>query len=230
MTASFPAFTGNCPRNVSKDAKYSIRARGGGDSVVTLTYEAANGERWYPSTRDHPDLVAAVNSVKLAQGQAPGGQFYINEYGQVLVPVADGTYYVATESYDAPLEFQFEGKTLSGLGVDLEGRPLEPGDLWVGPHPGIPYKLRAGGGDIYYASHPRPFVERKMWLSGPVGPDAARALASRIQQVKGWHGGRFYINEWWEMFAPVDGRGSLEYRYIGHLDESDRTSWFPKCS
>ncbi|WP_075164973.1 hypothetical protein [Chthonomonas calidirosea] len=57
--------------------------------------------------------------------------------------------YLAGE-YDRPLEFEFEGKKLTGDAVDLEGRRLEPGDEWEGPHPGIPYRLAAGGRDIYY--------------------------------------------------------------------------------
>ncbi len=227
MPQSFPVFTGNCPKNVSKDAKYSIRSLAG-ESVVTLTYITDDGERWLATTQNHPELVEIVNAVKTAMGDAPRGQFYINEYGQVIVPVAQGTYYLAEENYDVPLEFEFEGKVLSGGGVDFDGRALAPGDLWTGPHPGIPYVLKAGGGDIFYRSHPRPFVTKDVKLSSAVGADAARALANRIQQVKGWRGGRFYVNEWWEVFAPVDGGLGLEYRYIGHLDESDRDTWFPK--
>src|SRR6266540_3593163 len=183
MTQSFPLFTGNCPKNVSKDAKYSIRSVAG-DAVVTLTYVTDDGERWLATTQNHPELVEMVNAVKTTMGDAPKGQFYINEYGQVIVPVADGTYYLADENYDAPLEFEFEGKVLSGRGVDLDGRTLDPGDLWTGPHPGIPYILKAGGGDIYYRSHPRPFVTKDVKLSALVGSDAANALADRIQQVK----------------------------------------------
>jgi hypothetical protein len=226
MTQPFPVFKGNCPKNVSKDAKYSVRSIGG-ESVVTLTYMTADGERWLATAppASHRDLVAMVNAVKTTMGDAPNGPFYVNEYGQVIVPVADGTYYLA-DQYDAPLEFKFEGKILSGRGVDLDGRALEPGDLWTGPHPGIPYVLTAGGGDIYYRSQPRPLVTKDVRLSSSVGADRARAMADRIQGVKGWQGGRFYVNEWWEIFGPVDGGGGLEYRYIGHLDETD--PWFPK--
>lgn len=222
----FPLFTGNCPKNVSKDAKYSVRSLAG-EAVVTLTYVTDQGERWLATTQDHGELVELVNAVKTTMGNAPNGQFYINEYGQVIVPVGDGTYYLAGENYDVPLEFTFEGSVLSGRGVDLDGRALDPGDLWTGPHPGIPYVLKAGGGDVYYRSHPRPFVTKDVKLSALIDPYDARAFANRIQCVKGWQGGRFYVNEWWEIFAPVDGSQGLEYRYIGHLDESD--PWFPKA-
>lgn len=46
-------------------------------------------------------------------------------------------------------------------------------------------------------------------------------MAQRIGRVKGWNGGRFYVNEWKEIFAPVNESTGLEYRYIGHLDDDD---------
>jgi hypothetical protein len=196
--------------------------------VVALTYVSSDGERWFATTKDHPVLVEMVNRVKTDMGDAPNGPFYINEYGQVLVPVGEGaTYYLAGE-YDMPLRFRFEEKILSGEGIDLDGRPLEPGDVWTGPHPGIPYRLKAGRSDVYYRSYPRPMVEKQVHLSAAVGLNAAQALAARIRRVKGWVGGRFYVNEWREIFAPVEGREGWEYRYIGHLEEAE--PWFPKPS
>ena len=93
-------------------------------------------------------------------------------------------------------------------GCNLAGREFEPGDDWTGPHPGIPYVLKAGGGDVYYESVPRKDVTKKVVLSAHIGSDAARAFASRIQGVKGWAGGRFYVNEWREIFAPVASAGA----------------------
>jgi len=225
MKTTFPLFTGNCPKNVSKDAKYAIRS-GPTGPVVALTYISANQERWFATTKDHPDLVAMVNRVKTEMGDAPNGPFYINEYGQVLVPVGEGATYYQPGEYDMPLRFRFEGNVLSGEGIDLDGRPLKPGDIWTGPHPGIPYQLKAGRPDIYYRSSPRPNVETQIFLSAVVGADAAAATAERIRRVKGWNGGRFYLNEWREMFAPVNGREDLVYQYIGHLEGTE--PWFPK--
>jgi hypothetical protein len=225
MNSNFPAFRGNCPRNVSKDAKYAIRS-GYSGPVVALTYVSAEEERWFATTEDHPDLVEMVNRVKTELGDAPNGPFYINEYGQVIVPVGSSADYYLAGDYDMPLRFEFEGNLLSGDGIDLAGRPLNPGDLWTGPHPGIPYQLKAGGSDVYYRMYPRPGVEKRVRLSAAIGSEAAMTFARRIQGVKGWQGGRFYINEWWELFGPVAAPSGYEYRYIGHLDEND--PWFPK--
>jgi hypothetical protein len=225
MESQIQVFGGNCPKNVSKDAKYAIRSDRG-ELVVALTYVSAIGERWFATTDDHPDLVEMVNRVKTQMGDAPNGPFYINEHGQVIVPAGpSATYYLAGE-YDMPLRFEFEDTILSGEGLDLDGRVLEPGDLWTGPHPGIPYQLMAGQRDIYYKAFPRPYVETRPRLSAAIGVGPASAFADRIQAVKGWRGGRFYVNEWREIFAPVSGRDGLEYRYIGHLQLDD--PWFPK--
>jgi hypothetical protein len=219
----FPVFRGNCPRNVSKDAKYSVRS-GKTGPLIGLTFCTNDDERWYMTTESHPGLVAMVNAVKTAHGNPPNGSFYINEYKQVIVPVADcDTYYLAG-TYDKPLRFEFEGKTLSGEPVDMAGNPLSPGQEWAGPHPGIPYVLAAGGKDAYFISWPRPAVKKQVKLSKAVGADAANEIASMIRSVKGFNGGRFYVNEFQSIFAPVKEGTEWRYLYIGSLALEH---WFP---
>ena len=121
MAGSYTPYQGNCPKNVNQDAKYVIRSNRG-EAVVAVTYVATNQERWLATTEEHPDLVQIVNSIKVEEGGSPNGPFYINEYGQVIVPVGEGaTYYLAEEEYDMPLRFEFEGNVISGEGVDLQG-------------------------------------------------------------------------------------------------------------
>src|SRR5437763_7881060 len=109
-------FEGNSPRNVAKDAKYSVRTGNTGNNgpVIALTYRAEEDERWYATTERHPELVQMVNAVKLSLGLPPNGAFYINEYKQVIVPSAASDAYFLAGRYDQPLRFEFEGKTLSG--------------------------------------------------------------------------------------------------------------------
>lgn len=219
----FPVFRGNCPRNVSKDAKYSVRS-GKASPLVGLTFCTNDDERWYMTNERHPELVAMVNAVKTAHGNPPNGSFYINEYKQVIVPVADSDTYYLAGTYDKPLRFEFEGKTLSGEPVDLTGNPLSPGNEWVGPHPGVPYILAAGGNDVYYRSSPRPNVKKDVKLSKLVGAEAAKEVAAQIRSVKGFAGGRFYVNECCSIFAPVKEGLDWRYLFIGTLDLS---LWFP---
>ena len=221
----FPVYQGNRPANVRKAAKYSIRSRQGG-FVVAIIYEAANGERWYPSTDKHPLLVKMVNDVKTTHGTAPAGSFYVNEYHQVIVPVPGGNsnYYLAGE-YREPLRFEFEGTVISGEPIDLQGHPLSIGCEWVGPHAGIPYTLSAGGNDIYYKYSPRLHVEKTMELSLIIGQEKAAQVARPIKEIKGHLGGRFYVNEFGSIFAPVHESGNYRYLYVGQLNLD---LWFNK--
>lgn len=221
--ATFPRFEGNCPRNVAKDAKYGVRT-GKEGLVVALTYRALEDERWYATTEKHPELVRMVNAVKLSQGLPSNGAFYINEYKQVIVPTAGSNSYFLAGWYDQPLRFEFDEKILSGEPLDLAGMPLSPGDAWTGPHPGIPYVLSAGGEDVKYTIEPRPNVEKELKLSKAIGPDGARAVAARIRSVKGFAGGRFYVNEFRTLFAPIQEGREWRYLYVGQLDLS---AWFP---
>lgn len=228
MSEPFPLFTGNCPNNVSRDAKYSVRTRDG-QLVVGLLYRSADDEEWHAATDEHPDLIEMVNAVKITMGDSANGPFYINEYGQVIVPVGPQAEYYLAGEFEGLLRFEFEGHTLSGEGKGLDGLDLRPGDIWTGPHPGIPYVLTAEGRDIYYRSHPRLHVTKKVRLSKLVGVSAAADVSGRIQQVKGWGGGRFYVNEWREIFAPVGRAGGLAYVYVGSLDLDDLDqAWFPQ--
>ena len=222
----YAPFIGNCPSNVNKDAKYTVRWEKG-EHVVGIYYESSDGELWYPSSVDHPNLVDMVNDVKSHFSGSPGGAFYINEYNQVIVPVQgeESDYYFAGE-YNHPLEFEFEGKLLSGDAKDLDGNKINQGDLWVGPHPGIPYVLKAGGKDIQYEYWVRPKVKKRVLLSDHVDSKTAEIIAREIGQIKGFAGGRFYINEFCQMFAPIGNSNKLEYVYIGKME--DLNNWFPK--
>ena len=219
----YEQFRGNCPANVAKDAKYTVRQQNG-RAVVGLVYRAADGERWHASTESHARLVDLVNDVKVAHSGRPFGPFYINEYRQVIVPVGqDGTYYLAGE-YHQHVQFEFEGTVLCGDARTLTGERIQPGDVWVGPHPGIPYVLKASGDDVYYRSTPRPNVIKDVLLSRSIGREHAAQFGARVRTVKGFQGGRFYINEWRQMFAPISRRDGLEYVYIGELKSGE--PWF----
>jgi len=224
MMPQYPIYRGNCPRNVSKDAKYAVRS-GKNGPVVALTFCREDDERWYMSTEAHSELVAMVNSVKTAHGNPPNGAFYINEYRHVVVPLVGSEEYFLAGKYDAALRFEFEGKTLSGEPVDLDSNPLSPGDEWVGPHPGIPYVLCAGGSDIRYTMRPRPNVEKNVKLSKTLDPEKARAVAAKVCAVKGHAGGRFYINEFRAVFAPVQEGMNTTYLYVCTVELDE---WFPE--
>ena len=94
-----------------------------------------------------------------------------------------------------------------------------------GPHPGIPHILTAKN-DICYEVNPRPNVTRRVLLSEAAGASRAREVAQQVLRIKG-SSGRFYVNEFAQMFAPVGATLPLSYVYIGALDL--KAGWFPKA-
>jgi hypothetical protein len=211
------SYSGNKPRNVSKDAKYSV-VHDGAVFAIRLIYVLNYSERALLTTTKHPDLIRIVNAVKEEIVGSPGGAFYINEFQHVIVP-ADGDYYYAG-TYTAPLRFDFEGKVIGPKAPD----GLTPGDEWPGPHVGIPYVLTAERTDIRYESEPRPNVIRRELLSATAGREGAAALAKRLARHKGGSG-RIYVNEAREFFAPVESATQWSYLYLGNLGDDQ---WFPE--
>src|SRR3954451_4702563 len=99
-------YPGKIPSNVNRDAKYSIIHEQGGEMVVQLIYRLGRNERALLTTGTHQRLVDMVNTVKEEAQRVPGGTFYINEHGHVIVPAEGGYYYAG--KYDVLLEFRFE--------------------------------------------------------------------------------------------------------------------------
>lgn len=219
MSPTRKLYRGNCPRAVSRDAKYSVI---GNPPIVRLIYRTQKGEEALLVNRNHPRLIDLIKQIR---GPRPQGVFYINEFGQVLVPLAEG--YVCAGEYHEELEFEYED------GVLIRPTPparLRAGDQWLGPHVGIPYVVSAGGDDIYYwdywtsdAGIPH---RRKVTLSSQpqVTSTSVSRLIRGLVDVKGMHGGRIYVNEARHLFAPVDeGAQIWTYRYLGDLRSSP---WF----
>jgi hypothetical protein len=213
---AYPIYPGNCPANVSKDAKYTVRS-GKGGPVVAIIYEAEEDERWHPTTDSHPQLVKMVNDVKMAHAGKPNGNFYINEYKHVIVPVVGSSAYYFAGVYDRPLRFDFEGKTISGEPLDLNGNVIAPGQTWTGPHAGIPYVLASGGTDVYYECTPRPNVTKKVRLSKAIGVEQAKQATAPIRAIRGVDGGRFYVNEFGSIFTPSETAAGWQYMYVGEI-------------
>lgn len=235
-------YRGVWPQNVAKLAKYAVRFVDG-EWKVTVLYEAGEGLRYLAVEGTGAELANRVNAVKVALRDQPGGAFYVNEYRHVLVPIADGTgsgfgsHYYYGGRLESDMRFEFEGEPLTTQPIRRDGQPLQPGEKWVGPRPGIPYVLAAGARDIYYERPEltdgdppavRPNMTRRVKLSAVLSASSAVANAVRpVASLRGYEGGRFYVNEHGAMFSPVgagDGNG-LDYIYCGQIQ---RDAWFPE--
>lgn len=235
-------YRGVWPQNVSKLAKYAVRFVEG-TWKVTVLYEAGQGLQYLAVEDGAVGIAARVNAVKATVHESLGGAFYVNEYRHIIVPVKSdsgaGSLYYYESRLEGDFRFEFEGQPLTTKPVHPNGTPLKAGERWVGPRPGIPYVLAAGGNDIYYETPAltdtdppavRPSMTRKVQLSKVLGNKALVASAVLpIATVRGHQGGRFYVNEHGAMFTPVeagDGNG-LDYIYCGQIDAS---AWFPEPS
>ena len=71
---------------------------------------------------------------------------------------------------------------------------------------------------------PRLNVTRKVRLSETVGESRARDVAAQVYAVKE-ASGRFYVNEFRQIFAPIGKDLPVRHRYVGLLDIE--AGWFP---
>lgn len=211
---SLKPYSGVVPSNVSKDAKYTVTAA----EEVRLTYRVDVRTKELLTTGKHPKLVKMVNAVKSEMGRPPGGVFYLNEFGDVLVPAESAGKCYWAGHYDLKLKFEFGDSVISSQAPSS----LTPGDDWPGPHPGVRYVLCAGGRDIRYELKSGTRTTQVL-LSDVVGKSAAEMTSARVAAVKGHSGGRFYINESSELFGPVAANDYANFIYIGHLEDSP---WF----
>ena len=236
-------YRGVWPQNVSKLAKYVIRQINGEFRVAVqceidfdLTYLAIE-------EGDAKDLIERVNNIKQLFRRTPGGQFYVNEYRHVIVPVADNsdsdvsTKYYFAGRIEENFRFEFEGRKLTTEPIGPDGSPLSAGDKWYGPRPGIPYVLTAGGSDIYYKTPAltnedppsiRPRSTQTVRLSRFIKSQAVmNRVVGPIRKIRGQSGGRFYVNENQAIFTPVSERHfeGISYIYCGQIDLSE---WFPE--
>lgn len=226
MSSKLVIFGGNSSSSVTKQGKYRVSHEPEGFSISVII-ETPDGIRSYPSTDKHPALVEMVNSVKEQVQGAPGGQFFINEWRQVIVPAGDdSTRYLAGE-YHHDIILSLDGAEFSGRPHDAYGNLLKPGDSWTGrPRPGIEYTLKAGGADIQYTVPLGPDRELVCRLSKVAGAEQARRTARKIAAVKGNKGGRFFVNEFRAVFGPKPMPDGYDFVFIGVLSDSD--PWFPK--
>ena len=219
-------FEGNCTASVTKQGRYSVRYQDG-SPVVSVVMETTDGIRVYPATRSHEQLVEMVNAIKTAANASKGGSFYINEFRQVIVPAGTPLRHYYAGEYHDPISLVMEstGQEFSGSHRNESGGALSRGDSWgIRPRPGIAYTLASGGLDIYYERKISVDAVQKVRLSSLVGVNEAGKIASRIANVKGKDGGRFYVNDFRVIFGPRSG--GTDYLFMSLLEESD--PWFPK--
>ena len=231
-------YRGQWPQNVSKMSKYTVKIDDGKWKIM-VHHDIGEGLVFLAVEGSGTDIPERVNNIKRKFTGQDGGAFYVNEFHHLIVPVSrDNTsHYYCGGRVDPNFVFEFEGVKLTSRPVDRNGAKLSIGETWVGPRPGIPYVLAAGGKDIYFetpavtSSTPpelREGITKKVQLSKVLKDKSLVSKATTpISNVRGQQGGRFYVNEHQAIITPVDkndGNG-LEYIYCGQIEYS---TWFPE--
>ncbi len=206
-------YTGLSPQRVSKDAKYTMTAGGS----VRLEFQESQRVRILLTTDDHPELAEMVNAVKRhVNVGVEGGQFYINEFGDVLVP--DGKGGPATgRATRRPARVRGGLATRQPVGPRRAGawrpvagtprrHPIRP-QCWCDRHP-----LRKG----------RRRRRETVYLSDFKDTAAVRDLARRLGAAQRSLG-RPVLHQRTRRAVRPSRRGDWHYRYLGHLGED---VWF----
>jgi hypothetical protein len=231
-------YRGLWPQVIGKLAKYSVRFVDGAWKISVM-YEVGEGLLALAVEGAGNAAADQINAAKQRLQGQPGGTFYVNEYRHIIVPInaKGGVVYHYVGRLESDFKFVYNGQQLSTKPITPDGKPLQPGQAWLGPRPGIPYVLAAGGRDIYYETPAltnddppqlMPMTTRKVQLSKVLKDNTLLGRATgKIAAVKGSQGGRFYVNENCAIFTPHnrgDGNG-IEYIYCGMLDLA---AWFPE--
>ncbi|RLI52848.1 MAG: hypothetical protein DRP09_17095 [Candidatus Thorarchaeota archaeon] len=163
-------------------------------------------------------LAQAVNRIKRAQTGQPGGSFVINEYGQVICPVADDSlerFYVG----DCEGAIRFIGPDGEVFTLN-DDEYLDTGDDWNLPYVGIAYNLSRHD-RIYFPLREGYDTECQY----PPWPDQRLIYALRCVRPDG--GVRFVVNPHGIVLTKVKEDGMWKPKYVGRIDYQ---RWFPRES
>jgi len=181
------------------------------DNTVDLLWRDGPDELVCPAemTPDLVGLAMAVNRVKRRYTGRAGGAFIINEFRQVICPVADFSedrYYVGDCS-GAPVFIDPRGFRFT---LD-DDRRLQPGDLWDRPYVGVPYNLSARG-QVYFPV--RSGIDTECMRP----PEQDATLIAALRHIRFGEPARFIVNPHGIALTKVCQGGVWQPVYVGRLD------------
>ncbi len=170
-------------------------------------------------TNDLKRLARAVNKVKMQRTGQPGGSFVINEYGQVICPVAD-------ESFERFYVGDCRG-AITFIGPDGEpftlndDADLESGDDWRLPYVGIAYNL-SGNNKIYFP------LREGYDTECLYPPHQDQNLIRTLRRIRSYGGLRFIVNPHGIVLTKSEDEPfNWQPKYVGRINYQ---IWFPKES
>jgi len=160
------------------------------------------------------EMIEAINQAKSEKTGSRGGSFHINEYGQVLVPIA--------HSQDKYLVGELNGypdfvDPRSGRHFNLAApRGARTGEAWDLPYVGMPFKFNTEG----QLSRERTGDDIREQES-PLRHDSS--LAAKLMQLRAT-GGRMVVNLHGVVLTKMDGGRPV---FVGEIDPN---KWFTKTN
>lgn len=207
---------------IVKESAYHVPPRGFGRWGIVAEWNDPPHRAlcWAKEERDLPHLTEAVVGVKERLTGHGGGGFRINEFGQVIVPIANSPirYLVGEVEGRMTLENPFKTPPFLNLWDDHD---LQPGSLWRRPNIGIEYHLSRWN-EVYF------------WRVGDtsefkeVPPCQDEDLIGYIRAVRPWGGVRIRVNEYGIILtkAPPKSSGDpWQPVYVGRINPG---KWFRK--
>ncbi|MFN4241661.1 MAG: hypothetical protein ACK4PI_00320 [Tepidisphaerales bacterium] len=163
------------------------------------------------------ELARAINEVKRRYTRKPGGSFQINEFGQVLVPLA-GEF--TERLYVGDCEGTITFRAPDGRRFTLaDDQPLQCGDPWPWPYVGMPFSLSKNN-NVYFTQKSG---SDETVLYPPVQD---YELIHRLRRLRPSEGCRFIVNPHGVVLTKVEiAQGVWRPTYAGRINPA---RWFVK--
>lgn len=178
--------------------------------LTILNQDSDQGFCWAVDGPAVNDLIKAVLKAKRFLGGGGGGEFLINEFGQVLVPSPNGDGRRACAGrVEGRLRFEnpFESRKVFDLADDSE---LECGDPWLMPYVGCQYNLAAGGW-IYTT------LETREGSTYPRLQRDAGYIIQLLRQIRSYGPVRFIVNPCGLVLTKKQDGFKWDPVYVGRL-------------
>lgn len=212
-------WTGRYSRIPGREPAFHISALG----LITVKWtDHIEDEQLTAPIQPSPDATAmakAINDIKIKHAGQAGGSFLINEYGQVISPIAG--------SRDRYLVGEIEGipqfiNPQNGEFISLAPpNTATPGLIWSGPYIGMKFNLSYD--DRIYFNHEDGDTINKICLN-----TASDHLIRALRIVRPAGGIRFIVNLHGAVFTKTqDNLGNWIPVFVTYIDLS---KWFPRES
>lgn len=178
--------------------------------LALLSQDSDLGSCWAVEGPEIHELAKSVVKAKRFLGGGQGGEFLINEFGQVLVPSPNGD---GKRAYAGRIEgcLRLTNPFDSGGVFDLsDDANLQCGHPWRMPYVGCQYNLAAGGW-IYTA------LETKDGTTYPRVPCDAGYLIQNLRQIRPYGAARFIVNPCGLVLTKRQEGSQWHPVYVGRL-------------